>query len=53
LPSAALGKGLSRRVPDEMLSAKIFALGKGAVSGSEYSTYGWTVFGLPSSPGGI
>jgi hypothetical protein len=34
LPSAALGKGLIRRVPDEMLSAKIFALGKGAVSGS-------------------
>jgi hypothetical protein len=34
LVSAALGKGLIHRVPDEMLSAKIFALGKGAVSGS-------------------
>jgi hypothetical protein len=33
LPSTALGKGLIRQVPDEMLSAKIFALGKGAVSG--------------------
>jgi hypothetical protein len=35
LPSAALSKGLIRRVPDEMLSAKICALGKGAVFGSD------------------
>jgi hypothetical protein len=35
LPSASLVKGLIRRVPDKLLSAKVFALGKGAISGSE------------------
>jgi hypothetical protein len=35
LPSAALGKVLIRRVPDEMLSAKHLTLGKDLFSGSE------------------
>jgi hypothetical protein len=38
LPSVALGKNFIRRVPDEMLSAKIFALGKDSVSGSDHES---------------
>jgi hypothetical protein len=37
LPSVALGKKSLCRVPDILRSAKILALGKGLVSGSEYS----------------